>query len=117
MVDRANDMLLQLRIAIDLTCSGAVAAPITEIEKQACKALKVSAKDIHSTSRAQKTVNARYMIFWLLHKAGYSYPVIGGRYKRKHSTALYGVKVINSALEVGDKSIVSLYAQVKDILK
>ena len=67
--------------------------PISTIVRAVSNEIKIDEKSIIYRDKRYDIVLARYFIFWLCRRAGYSYPEIGRRMDgRDHTTILHGVR-------------------------
>lgn len=65
---------------------------VGEMIEAVCKAMKVSNVALFSASRDRWIMRARQVISWVLFKRGMSYPDIGRRLKRDHSSIINAVR-------------------------
>lgn len=69
-----------------------------EIICHICQHFKVKEADLFGKRRFQKLAHARQTLMYILHSWGWSYPMIGGRLNRDHTTVLHGVEMVAKRL-------------------
>ena len=76
------------------------------IISQVCKFYSVDETVLRGTLKNKGTTEARQMAMYLIHKlTNLSLPDIGKEFNRDHSTVLYAIRKVESALKTGDSHI------------
>lgn len=78
----------------------------------------VSTSDIFSRSQQQKVAVARNVVFYFLREyAQMSFPEIGRRMSRDHSTVQSGIRRVQSLLDTPDSTVTDLVERVRAVLE
>ena len=80
-----------------------------------CKILGVKEADVLGRSRVVELTIPRHIYFWILYKSGYTYAEIGRLNNRCHATIHHSIQLVNSAIEVNDRSVLDIWDKVKTL--
>ena len=73
--------------------------------ERACRVCGVSREEMLSSSRKRNAVVARQMLCYALREKGYVWQMCGRVINRDHATAMYGARMFEVQLLIGDKLI------------
>ena len=89
-------------------CSGKTGKRVFAIPliKQMCAFYDVSYRDITSERQTRSTAFLRQKMMWVIkNRTPFSYPEIGRKFNRDHTTVIHGVRKIDRLLAAGDPSV------------
>jgi chromosomal replication initiation ATPase DnaA len=80
-----------------------------ETVSSVCSALGITRNRLMEKNRSDDLVIARYLVMYLLRKhTGSGYKKIGAYFNKNHATVIHGVRQIETAIKINDKTVLNL---------